>query len=80
MESRHFARNGREKRGRHIGRSFCNPETQNSTVIIQQESRVDLPPFFGKNMTEIVPIESIGTKIIFLRDEKVLLDRDLAVI
>ena len=31
-------------------------------------------------MTEIVPIESIVTKIIFLRDEKVLLDRDLAVI
>ena len=31
-------------------------------------------------MTEIVPIESIVTKIIFLRDEKVLLDRDLAVL
>ena len=29
-------------------------------------------------MTKIVPIESIVSKIIFLRDEKVLLDRDLA--
>jgi len=30
------------------------------------------------NMTKIVPIESIVSKIIFLRGEKVLLDRDLA--
>ena len=29
-------------------------------------------------MTKIVPIESIVSKIIFLRGEKVLLDRDLA--
>ena len=29
-------------------------------------------------MTEIVPIESIVSKIILLRGEKVLLDRDLA--
>jgi len=29
-------------------------------------------------MTEIVPIESIVSKIIFLRGEKILLDRDLA--
>ena len=29
-------------------------------------------------MTKIVPIESIISKIIFLRGEKVLLDRDLA--
>ena len=31
-------------------------------------------------MREIVPIESIITKIIFFRNEKVLLDRDLAVL
>jgi len=29
-------------------------------------------------MTKIIPIESIISKIIFLRGEKVLLDRDLA--
>jgi len=29
-------------------------------------------------MTDIVPIESIISKIIWLRGEKVLLDRDLA--
>ena len=29
-------------------------------------------------MIKIVPTESIANKIIFLRDEKVLLDRDLA--
>jgi len=29
-------------------------------------------------MTTIVPIESIVSKIVFLREEKVLLDRDLA--
>ena len=29
-------------------------------------------------MTKIVPIESVVSKIIFLRGEKVLLDRDLA--
>jgi len=29
-------------------------------------------------MTSIVPIESIVSKIVFLRGEKVLLDRDLA--
>lgn len=29
-------------------------------------------------MTKIVPLESIISKIIFLRGEKVLLDRDLA--
>jgi hypothetical protein len=29
-------------------------------------------------MAKLVPIESIISKIVFLRDEKVLLDRDLA--
>lgn len=33
---------------------------------------------FEENMTTIVPIEAIVQKIIFLRGEKVLLDRDLA--
>ncbi len=32
----------------------------------------------GKRRKSIVPTESIVTKIIFLRGEKVLLDRDLA--
>jgi len=32
----------------------------------------------GAAMTTIVPIESIVSKIVFLREEKVLLDRDLA--
>jgi hypothetical protein len=29
-------------------------------------------------MTKIIPVETIAKKIIFLRNEKVLLDRDLA--
>jgi hypothetical protein len=43
-ESRYFARNGRKKRRQHIGCSFRNPETQNSKLVTQQESRVDLTP------------------------------------
>ena len=34
--------------------------------------------FFGATMTTVIPVESIVTKILFVRGERVLLDRDLA--
>ena len=65
-----------------IERADIAPVTDDDRILSKDKrrGRILLLKQGGTKMTDVIPIETIVSKIIWLRGDKVLLDRDLAVL